>query len=72
MCYIKLSLQIYNCLQPFMVCMSARVTSRIVDKIVEDYNVEVLFWADELRDNLKVFNFGLMSNFYCMLSNNIV
>ena len=55
-----------------MVCMSARVTSRIVDKIVEDYNVEVLFWADELRDNLKVFNFGLMSNFYCMLSNNIV
>ena len=52
-----------------MVCMSARVTSRIVDKIVEDYNVEVLFWADELKDNLQVLKYSLKFCLNCILSN---
>ena len=37
-----------------MVCVSSGVTSRIIDKIVEDYNVDVLFWADELKQNIQV------------------
>ena len=38
-----------------MVCMSAPVTSRIIDSVVDDYNVDVLFWADELKQHFKVY-----------------
>ena len=53
-CVRLLSLQIFNCLQPLMVCMSAPVTSRIIDNVIDDYNVDVMFWADELKQHYKV------------------
>ena len=51
-----------------MVCMSARATTRIVDKIVEDYNVNVLYWADDLKDNLQVFNLNTVFNSVLIVS----
>ena len=47
-----------------MVCMSSRVTSRLVDKIVEEHDVDVLFWADELKKNLQVLQY------ICFINNN--
>lgn len=37
-----------------MVCMSTSATSDIIDKVADDYDVEVLFWGDKLKDVIKV------------------
>ena len=37
-----------------MVCMSSTVTSNVIDNMVDDYNVDVLFWADELKTHFEV------------------
>lgn len=47
-------LQIYRYLQPLMVCMSASSTSKIIDNLSDDYDVQVMFWGDELKQYFKV------------------
>jgi len=42
------------CLQPFMVCMSAPSTPRIIDVMVDNYNAEVISWTDDLRKHFEV------------------
>lgn len=37
-----------------MICMSASATSSIIDKVADDYDVEVLFWGDKLKEVVKV------------------
>lgn len=44
------SIQVYNNLQPLNVCMSYQGTLNLVDKIGEDHDIEVQFWADEIKN----------------------
>lgn len=32
-----------------MICLSPSTTSQIIDQITDCYDVDVLFWADELK-----------------------
>ena len=46
--------QVYNCLQPLMVCLSHKGTSILIKTLSEDYNVDVQFWADKLQERISV------------------
>lgn len=46
--------QVYSCLQPFMVCMSPSVTSDVIDKLAGDYDAAVLNWTKELSKHIQV------------------
>lgn len=35
-----------------MVCMSASSTASLIDKVVDDYDVDVHFWKEKLKDLL--------------------
>ena len=37
-----------------MVCLSHSGTIKFINKISEDYDIEVQYWSDELLDSLKV------------------
>ena len=40
--YALYMLQVYNCLQPLMICLSYRGTLELVDKLAEDWDQDVL------------------------------
>lgn len=42
-------LQVYNCLQPLMVCLSYKGTFDLLDSIAKDYDAEVKVWSDNLK-----------------------
>ncbi len=46
-------LQVYRCLQPLMVCLSPSGITKLIDTIIEDHDVEVLEWSDEMKTILK-------------------
>ena len=49
-------LQIYNCLQPLMVCMSHKETLRVVDSLAKDFDSDVTSWCSQLyRQNFEVY-----------------
>ena len=37
----------------FMICMSSSATS-LIDKVSDDYNIEVFCWRDKLKDRINV------------------
>ena len=37
-----------------MICMSSSATSSLIDKVSDDYNVEVLYWRDKLKNRINV------------------
>ena len=43
-------LQVCVNLNPLNVCMSYQQTLRLIDKLSEDHDVNVKFWAEELTD----------------------
>ena len=53
MLYNYFCVQVYNCLQPFMICMSSLVTSHVIDNIANDYDAAVLAWKDELSCHVQ-------------------
>ncbi|XP_065917243.1 uncharacterized protein [Dysidea avara] len=56
--------QVYKCLQPLMVCLSHKRTIALVNRLSEDHDVEVLFWADELKKYIeeRSFNYETIGN----------
>ena len=40
-------------LQPLHVCMSYQTTLNLLDRISEDHDVNVTFWADDLMKNIE-------------------
>ena len=52
--HLETSLQVYKCLQPFMICMSASATITLIDNVSQNFDAEVLRWSDALKENLKV------------------
>ena len=46
--------KVYNCLQPFTVCMSSKSTSALIDVITEDFDREVLEWVNEVDKCIEV------------------
>jgi L1 cell adhesion molecule like protein len=64
--------QIFNCLQPLMVCLSHSGTLKMIDKLSEDHDVDVQFWSHELLNNLKVnFLVDFKHYFYITTEKNI-
>jgi len=54
--WYKIILQVYRCLQPFMMCMSASSTHSIIDQVAQDYDSDVQSWRDKLKELLDVSN----------------
>lgn len=46
--------QVYRCLQPLMVCLSSSGTAKLIERLNEDHDIEVQFWADDMKDALEV------------------
>lgn len=46
--------KVFQCLQPLMVCLSSTGTTKLIDRLGEDHDVEVLIWGDELKDAQEV------------------
>lgn len=44
-------MQVYSSLQKLNVCMSYGATLHTIDKVCEDYDIDVQFWVDNLREN---------------------
>ena len=47
-------IKVLRCLQPLMVCHSHSGTIKMVDRISDDYDVNVCCWSDDLLQNLKL------------------
>ena len=47
-------MKVYRCLQPFMVCYSPAGTTKLIDRLCEDHDIEVKFWGDLLKESLCV------------------
>ena len=45
--------QIFHNLQPLNVCMSYQGTLIIVEKISEDHDKDVQFWADKMKEKIE-------------------
>ena len=63
-------MQVYNCLQPLMLCMSHSGTLKIVDRLCEDYDMDVYTWNDEQKQSLQVESIYI--NSYSMLNNYVL
>ena len=48
-------LQLYNCLQPLMLCLSHKGTANLIHKLTVDHDKNVLQWHDSLREKIQVF-----------------
>ena len=48
------NIEIYRCLQPLMVSLSPCGTTKLIDHLCEDYDVEVHWWGDNLKENFGV------------------
>ena len=48
-----------------MICFSLPGTVKLIDKLSEDYDVDVLFWSDNFKEAVKV-NIKLYSCFPVM------
>lgn len=49
-----LLLKIYNCLQPFMVCLSYNGTIKQMRRLTEDFDVDVTSWSKTVKINRMV------------------
>ena len=47
--FVLLHMQLYNNLQPLM---SYQGSLNLVEKLCQDHDVEVQFWADEIKNNV--------------------
>lgn len=47
----------FECLQPLMVCFSLCGTTKLIDKLSEDHDVDVLFWSDNFKEAIKVYTY---------------
>ena len=45
-----------------MVCLSSIGSLKLVERLCEDYDVNVQFWSDELLESLKVVSASFASN----------
>ena len=50
--FVLLHMQLYNNLQPLNICLSYQGTLNLVEKLCQDHDVEVQFWADEIKNNV--------------------
>ena len=48
-------LQLYNCLQPLMLCLSHKGTANLIHKLTVDHDKNMLQWHDNLRKKIQVF-----------------
>ena len=54
MLFVHVIIQIFRCLQPFMVCVSPTATTNVIKHISECHDVEVHFWKDEMKQKFPV------------------
>ena len=47
--------QVFNSLQPLMICLSHQGYLKLVDRLTENYGKEGLIWCDNWRRSLQVF-----------------
>jgi L1 cell adhesion molecule like protein len=60
--------QVYDCLQPLMICYSHRGTIKLLDRLAVDYDIDVQYWSNSLLSQLEdpldniTYNFGVSEN----------
>ena len=65
-------MQVYNCLQPLMLCMSYYGTLKIIDQLCEDHDMEVYAWSDDLKQSLQVKVIHILLTGYLNLLHNVL
>jgi L1 cell adhesion molecule like protein len=46
--------QVFSCLQPLMICLSYDGTIKLLDRLIVDYDADVLCWSNSLLSYLQV------------------
>ena len=49
-----------------MVCMTYEGTLKIINRLCEDHDIQVLFWGDELKSKLNERESTVSPHLYCM------
>lgn len=52
--YLELIFKIYNCLQPFMVCLSYNGTIKQMRRLTKEFDADITLWSKTLKINRKV------------------
>lgn len=58
-------MQLYNSLQPLMVCMSYHATIRNVKSLASGFDSNVLQWSAKLVDSIQVYSLDVFKSVYC-------